>query len=128
MVIPTTVPNSPMNGATLATVARNGTRFSSLLISTVAARNNARSTAARLLRVGRGAGPDGLAGCAPVILNCAFSSAYPAWNTPTRGLAGSVEHTAWTSENLLLLRNASRNLAVCPSTFRYDQLFDRMMA
>ena len=62
--IPHTVPNRPMNGATLAIVARNGTRFSSLFTSTAAARSSARSTAARLLRIGRGAASPGLAACA----------------------------------------------------------------
>ena len=52
-MMPHTVPNSPMNGVMLAVVARNGTRCSSLVISTAVARSSARSTASRLLRVGR---------------------------------------------------------------------------
>ena len=40
----------------------------------------------------------------------ALSSAYPAWNRPTRGLAPRERHTAWTSENLLLRRKTSRKL------------------
>ena len=61
VMIPHTVPNSPMNGVMLAVVARNVTRFSSLLTSTDEARSSARSTAARLFKVGRGAGAPGLA-------------------------------------------------------------------
>ena len=60
-MIPQTVPNSPMNGVMLAVVARNGTRFSSLFTSTTDARISARSTAVRLLRVGRAAAAGGLA-------------------------------------------------------------------
>ena len=70
MVMPTTVPNRPMKGATLATVASIDTRFSRRLISLVAARSRARSTAARLLSIGRPPVPP-----APVIWNCAFNSA-----------------------------------------------------
>ena len=44
IMMPHTVPNSPMNGVMLAVVARNGTRFSSLFTSTVDARSSARST------------------------------------------------------------------------------------
>ena len=61
VMIPHTVPNSPMNGVMLAVVARNVTRFSSLFTSMDEARSNARSTAVMLLRVGRGAGVPGLA-------------------------------------------------------------------
>ena len=53
VMIPQTVPNSPMNGATLAVVASSGSRRSSLLTSTTDARISERSTAVRLLRVGR---------------------------------------------------------------------------
>ena len=60
-MMPHTVPNSPMNGVMLAVVARNGTRFSSLLTSALVARSSARSTASRLLKVGRGAPAAGLA-------------------------------------------------------------------
>ncbi len=60
IMIPHTVPNSPMNGVMLATVARKGRRFSSLLTSTDEARSNARSTAARLFKVGRTAAVSGL--------------------------------------------------------------------
>src|SRR3954469_18711781 len=96
-MIPQTVPNNPMKGATLAMVARNVTRFSSLPGSTVDARSSARSTAGRLFKVGRTAGVAGLAGAAgavPVTRNCALSSAYPAWKTPTSGLEGRDGHTA----------------------------------
>ena len=47
---------------------------------------------------------------------------------PTSGLAGSVAHTVWTSENLLLFRNASRKREVCFWTLLYASDFDRMMA
>ena len=101
-MMPQTVPNRPMNGVMLAVVARNVTRFSSLLTSADEARSNARSTAARLFKVGRGAGAartdrSALAGGA-----AAFSSAYPAWNMPTSGLCASELHTACTSENFAL--------------------------
>ena len=59
VMIPHTVPNSPMNGVMLAVVARNVTRFSSLFTSMDEARSSARSTAVRLLRVGRGGGRSG---------------------------------------------------------------------
>ena len=73
-MIPHTVPNSPMYGVMLAVVARNVTRFSSLLTSTAAARKSARSSACRLRKVGRGAEVGGLA--APgVCRSCVFSSA-----------------------------------------------------
>ena len=49
-MMPHTVPNSPMNGAMLAVVARNGMRCSSLLTSTADARISARSTAVRLFK------------------------------------------------------------------------------
>src|SRR4051794_41940992 len=85
-MIPHTVPNRPMNGATLAMVARKVTRFSSLPSSTVDARRSARSTAGRLFRVGRPAGPAGLAGGgAPGRGDCAFGSAYPPLETPPQG-------------------------------------------
>ena len=42
--------------------------------------------------------------------SCEFSSVYPDWKMPTSGLSDSVRHTACTSENLLLLRNTSRNV------------------
>ena len=58
--IPHTVPKRPMNGEALAIVARKVTFFSSLLTSTADARSNARSTAARLFRIGRAAGVAGL--------------------------------------------------------------------
>jgi hypothetical protein len=45
-----------MNGEALAIVARKVTFFSSLLTSTAEARSSARSTAARLFRIGRAAG------------------------------------------------------------------------
>ena len=44
-MMPSTVPNSPMNGVTAAVVARNVMCFSSLFISTFDARISARSTA-----------------------------------------------------------------------------------
>jgi hypothetical protein len=43
-----------MNGVMLAVVAGNGTRRSSRFTSTAAALNSARSTAGRLLIIGRG--------------------------------------------------------------------------
>jgi hypothetical protein len=76
VMIPHTVPNSPMNGVMLAVVARNITRCSSLFISTVVARRSARSTASRLFSVGRPAGAPGLAASAPLSLRSwVFSSA-----------------------------------------------------
>src|SRR5688572_21905283 len=115
LMIPHTVPNSPTNGAMLAVVARNVIRDSSLFISTPEARINARSTAVRLLRVGRAAAPRGLATAAgsPFGVLCfswVVNSAYPDRNKPTSGLSPKERHTAWTSENLLLRRNTSRNL------------------
>ena len=74
-MMPQTVPNRPMNGVMLAVVARNVTRFSSLFTSADEARNNARSTAARLFRVGRGAAAPGLTGADDDCRSCAFSSA-----------------------------------------------------
>ena len=59
IMIPHTVPNSPMNGVMLAVVARNGTWRSSFASSTVVARSSARSTASRLLKVGRPAAAAG---------------------------------------------------------------------
>jgi hypothetical protein len=53
-MIPQTVPNRPMNGDTLAVVARNETRRSSRVASTVAARASARESDSRLFTVGRG--------------------------------------------------------------------------
>src|SRR6187399_2977450 len=47
LMIPQTVPNSPMNGVTLAVVARNVTRRSSRVASTVAARTSARERESR---------------------------------------------------------------------------------
>src|SRR6185436_4786059 len=101
--MPHTVPNNPMNGEMLAVVARNGTQCSSLLTSTADARSSARSTADKLLRVGRPPGDCGLgpfeasaAGCR----NWAVNSAYPDWNRPTSGLSTSDRQTACTSENL----------------------------
>ena len=73
-MMPHTVPNRPMNGVMLAVVARKGTRFSSLLTSTDEARSKARSTAARLFKVGRAGGAARTvraAGCR----SCRFSSA-----------------------------------------------------
>ena len=55
-MIPQTVPNSPMNGAMLAVVARNGHALLELVHFDDRARSSARSTAVRLLRVGRPAG------------------------------------------------------------------------
>ena len=76
LMIPNTVPNKPMYGVMDAVVARNGTRCSSFATSVVDARSNARSTASRLLKVGRAAGAPGLASPAP--RSCALSSVYPA--------------------------------------------------
>ena len=53
IMMPHTVPNSPMNGATLAVVASSGIRRSSLFSSTTDARVSDRSTAVKLFRVGR---------------------------------------------------------------------------
>ena len=50
VMMPHTVPNSPMNGVMLAVVARNVTRFSSLFTSIDDARSSARSTAVRLFK------------------------------------------------------------------------------
>ena len=49
-MMPTTVPNSPMNGVMLAVVARNDTWCSSLFTSTTEARSSARSTAVEALQ------------------------------------------------------------------------------
>jgi hypothetical protein len=54
------VPNNPTKGVTLAVVARNDTRLSSRVPSTVAARASARESDSRLLTVGFCA-----AACAP---------------------------------------------------------------
>ena len=51
VMIPHTVPNSPMKGVMLAVVARNVTRFSNLFTSMDEARSSARSTAVILLRL-----------------------------------------------------------------------------
>ena len=73
-----------------------------------------------LFKVGRTAGVAGLA--APWdCRNWAVSSAYPAWNIPTRGLSAREGQTAWTSENLALLRNTSRKVADCFSMPRNAQ-------
>src|SRR5688572_8762790 len=64
IMIPHTVPNRPMNGAALAIVASIVTRFSSLATSDAEARSSARSTAGRLLRIGRDAGAPGLGAAA----------------------------------------------------------------
>jgi len=78
-MIPMTVPNRPMNGVMLAVVARNGTHFSSLATSTIVARSSARSSASRLLNVGRGAPAAGLGSPSPMraegCRSCVFSSA-----------------------------------------------------
>ena len=55
-MMPHTVPNRPMNGVTLAVVARKLTRRSSRVASTVAARASARDSESRLFTVGREAG------------------------------------------------------------------------
>ena len=55
-MMPHTVPNSPTNGVTLAVVARNVTRRSRRVDSTVAARTSARESDSRLRTVGRAAG------------------------------------------------------------------------
>src|SRR5262245_45623826 len=98
-MMPHTVPNRPMNGVMLAVVARKVTDFSSLFNSAEEARSKARSTAARLLRVGRGAGVAGLLGAEVPWRICAFNSAYPAWNIPTSGLRAREAQTDCTSEN-----------------------------
>ena len=76
-MIPQTVPNRPMNGVMLAVVARNGTRRSSFVTSTVVARSRALSTASRLLSVGRAdpAGGLGASGGRCGCRSCEFSSA-----------------------------------------------------
>ena len=96
-MMPHTVPNSPMYGEMLAVVARNLTCFSSRCISTPDARSKARSSASKLLRVGRegplAASPAGLpAAGSPT--SWAVNSAYPAWKMPTSGLSASVRQTA----------------------------------
>src|SRR3954469_22882536 len=72
-MMPQTVPNRPMNGVMLAVVARNGRRASSFVISTVVARSSARSTASRLLRIGRPPVGDGFpASACPPARSCAW--------------------------------------------------------
>jgi hypothetical protein len=51
-MIPTTVPNRPMNGLTLAVVARKLTRRSRRVASTVAARASERESDSRLRMTG----------------------------------------------------------------------------
>ncbi len=99
VMMPQTVPNSPMNGVMLAVVARMDIRRSSLETSTVAARSSARSTELRLFKVGRAGAPAGLAAFVAAWRSCVFSSAYPAWKIPTSGLLSNVRQTACTSEN-----------------------------
>ena len=109
LMIPHTVPNSPMNGVMLAVVARNGTRLSSFVISTVVARSSARSTASRLFRVGRPAAAAGFGGLGLRGRAAARSARHSRPGTGRRaGSPTSAGQTACTSENLLLLRNTSR--------------------
>src|SRR5205809_225270 len=61
VMIPQTVPKSPMNGVTLAVVARKLRRRSRRVTSTVAARASERERDSRLLTVGRGADAPGAA-------------------------------------------------------------------
>ena len=75
VMIPHTVPNSPMNGVMLAVVASSGSRRSSLATSTAAARSSARSTAGRLFKVGRPGAAPGLFISWAACLSCVFSSA-----------------------------------------------------
>jgi len=112
-----------MNGVMLAVVARKGTRRSSLLTSSADARSSERSSAARLLSVGRtipvpGASVCAVSDAAGCCRSCVFNSAYPDWKIPTSGLSASVLQTACTSENLLLLRKTSRNVDDCRAVRR----------
>src|SRR5437867_3309254 len=94
-MIPQTVPKRPMKGVTLAVVARKLTRRSSRVASTVAARASARESESRLLTVGRAVGAT--LPCEPP-RTCWFTSRYPAWNTPTSGLALSCRQTELTAQ------------------------------
>src|SRR5688500_19678214 len=58
-MMPSTVPNNPMNGVTAAVVARNVMCFSNLFVSTFDARISARSTDTSDFRTGRAAGDGG---------------------------------------------------------------------
>ena len=73
LMIPQTVPNNPMNGVTLAVVARKVTRRSSRVTSPVAARTSARESDSRLLTVGRAAAPPGFSSL-PVPRTCWLTS------------------------------------------------------
>ena len=119
LMMPHTVPNSPMNGVMLAVVARNGTRRSSLLTSTrrraqqraVDARRGSSALDAprRRARTVRAAGA-GLLPQLRVQLRVAGLE-----DPDERARRRAIWQTACTSENLLLLRKTSRNVAVCRS-------------
>ena len=117
LMIPHTVPNSPMNGRDARGRREKRHRLSSFVISTVVARSSARSTASRLFRVGRPAAGDGF--CGVGLRRPAAARSAPRSRTGTARRAGCPRasgQTACTSENLLLFRNTSRNVAVWRSS------------
>lgn len=113
VMMPHTVPKSPMNGVMLAVVARKVICRSSLATSAEDARNSARSMALRLRIVGRAGAPASAPEAGAGDRSWAFSSANPAWNMPTSGLADREGQTACASENFALVRKACRNWADC---------------
>ena len=107
VMIPHTVPNSPMNGVAEAVVARKGRKRCSLAPSMPIARWSARSTAGEALDLA-----GGLAGCA------AAPEPGPRARGSRRGTCrraappGLLVAAAWTSARRVAWRNSSRKRSV----------------
>src|SRR4030095_14138603 len=107
-IIPQTVPNSPINGAELAVVARNEQFFSNLVISTLVARFIARDTFSTP--------PNSVVRFSPADdsffeRETLTSSSYPERKTWPTGLALSSRLASWIDERLRRSQKISMNFS-----------------
>ena len=121
VMMPHTVPNSPMNGVMLAVVARNGTR--SLELGDLDRRGaqqrpvDAPPGSSALDAPARGVPDCRVAGAGLPQLRVQLGVA-GLEDPDERAVARAIWQTACTSENLLLRRKTSRNVADCRSARR----------
>src|SRR5262245_18443065 len=109
-MMPTTVPNSPMNGDALAVEARYPRLLSSLVVSLLAALCIARWTASRLS------------------LDCFCSSLLAARKMAASGLAPNAATLAYSSAQRELLSKARRIYALCRAARLVARAFIKMIA
>src|SRR5262245_47177661 len=110
MMMPTTVPNSPMNGDALAVEARYPRLLSSLVVSLMAALCIARWTASRLS------------------LDCFCNSPLAARKMAVSGLAPKAVTFAYNSAQRELLSKGRRNSPLCRAARLVARAFTKIIA